>query len=66
MAVTYDVPTCLDELVPFCRRIIEKVRTDYGNPADFEFYIGTVLREALAGHAPEARAFTLRALGLED
>lgn len=61
-----DVPTSLDELVADSRRLLEKVRADYGNPADFDHHIGVVIEEALKGFDAKTRALTLRAIGLGD
>jgi hypothetical protein len=63
---SFDVPTSLDELVADSRARIERLREAYGSPEDFDHFIGAVIETALAGYAPHAKRFTLRALGLGE
>lgn len=67
MKQSYDIPTTLDELVPNCRAIMERLREGYGNPEDFNFFIKeSLFEEWLKPYDPHVRKFVLKALGLED
>lgn len=42
-----DFPTSLDELIPNARACVERLRRQYGHPADFDFRIREMLETAL-------------------
>ena len=63
------IPTSLDELVKDSRERVKRLRKTVDksdNSADFEFLVGSVIREHLEGYDEKVIAYTLKTIFGKD